>query len=101
MESKQKKIISFCLWGKNPKYTIGAVKNAVLAKEVYPDWICRFHIAPCVPEEIIEQLQSQENTEVILYEQTGNWETMFWRFFEADQSDDIIILVLSILNALI
>jgi len=33
-----KKIISFSLWGDNPVYTQGAIRNAELAKEIYPDW---------------------------------------------------------------
>ena len=32
------KVISFSLWGSEKKYTIGAIKNAELAKEVYPDF---------------------------------------------------------------
>ena len=39
------KIISFCLWGDLPKYNVGAIRNAELAQKIYPDWICRFHIA--------------------------------------------------------
>ena len=33
-----KKVISFSLWGKNPTYTIGAIKNAELASQFYPDF---------------------------------------------------------------
>ena len=33
-----KKIISLSLWGDNPVYTQGAIRNAELAKEIYPDW---------------------------------------------------------------
>ena len=29
-----KKIISFSLWGDNPKYTIGAIENAKLSKSL-------------------------------------------------------------------
>ena len=39
-----KKIISFCLWGNDPKYTVGALRNAELAKTIYPDWKTRFYI---------------------------------------------------------
>jgi len=35
----KKKIISFSLWGDKPMYTIGAIKNAKLAEEIYPGWI--------------------------------------------------------------
>ena len=31
------KIISFSLWGQDPKYTIGAIRNAELAREIYQD----------------------------------------------------------------
>lgn len=30
-----KKIISFSLWGNNPTYNIGAIRNAEIAKDVY------------------------------------------------------------------
>ena len=39
-----KKVISFSLWGNNPTYNIGAIKNAELAKEFYPDFECWFYI---------------------------------------------------------
>ncbi len=38
------KIISFSLWGQNPKYLTGAIRNAVLVKQIYPDWVCRFYV---------------------------------------------------------
>lgn len=37
-------LISFSLWGKNPKYLNGAVANAELAKEIYPGWRCVFFV---------------------------------------------------------
>lgn len=39
-----KKIISFSLWGNNQKYLVGALRNAILAREHYPGWVCRFYI---------------------------------------------------------
>jgi hypothetical protein len=83
-----KKVISFSLWGDNPKYTIGAVKNAQLAKQIYPGWLCRFYIGDDVPKEIIDDLMSL-HTEIINMGGTG-WNGMFWRFFAAD-SDDIVL----------
>lgn len=38
------RVISFCLWGEKPQYTVGAIKNAQLAKELYPDWDCWFYM---------------------------------------------------------
>lgn len=50
------KLISFALWGDNPKYTVGAVKNAKLAREFYPDWTCKFFLQEDVKDEIGSQL---------------------------------------------
>lgn len=82
-----KKIISFSLWGNNPIYTIGAIKNAKLTPIIYPSWISRFYCGKSVPSEIIEELQKIPTTEVILMEEDGNWEGMFWRFFACEDAD--------------
>ena len=75
-----KKVISFCLWGDNPNYVIGAIVNADIAKEEWQDWICRYYIAPTVPVGIIEELQSRDNVEVVLMDEDESWNGMFWRF---------------------
>lgn len=85
-------IISFSLWGNNPKYTIGAIKNAKLALEIYQEWICRFYIDNTVPNEIIDTLQSLPNTEIISKKISGNWTSMFWRFESSyDKNAKLII----------
>ena len=75
-----KKIISFALWGNNPKYTIGAIKNANLAKEFYPGWISRFYIHKDVDSSIINEIKNTPNTEVIIVNDEPDWRCMFWRF---------------------
>lgn len=88
-----KKVISFCLWGNNPTYTIGAIKNAELAKEIYPDWICRYYIGTSTSAEIINKLKSLDNTEVIIMKEEGDWTGMFWRFYAAsDDTVDVVIV---------
>ena len=51
-----KKVISFCLFGSEPIYTIGAVKNAQIASKIYPDWSLLFWLGDNVPEYITSQL---------------------------------------------
>ena len=85
-----KKIISFSLWGNAPMYTIGAIRNADLALSIYPDWVCRFYVGTSTPEEIIKQLESKSNSEIIRMKEAGDWTGMFWRFYAAD-GDDIVI----------
>ena len=36
------KVISFCLYGNDPLYTVGAIKNARYIKELLPDWNSMF-----------------------------------------------------------
>ena len=81
-----KKLICFSLWGDNPTYTVGAIKNADLAKKHYPGWICRYYIADCVPKDIVDEILSRDNTE-IMYMGKGDWTAMFWRFLPASHSD--------------
>ena len=81
------KIISFSLWGTNPKYTVGAIKNAQLAKLLYPDWICRFYCANDIPNPIIFQLEELDNVQLIFMEKPGDWTSMFWRFEPAGEKD--------------
>ena len=76
-----KYIISYSLWGNTPMYTIGAIRNAEQAREMYPDWICRFYVGDDVSKHIVSKLQSFDNTEVIVMQHKENdWQGMFWRF---------------------
>jgi hypothetical protein len=84
------KIVSFSLWGDNPKYTIGAVKNAHLVQELYSGWIGRFYCGRSVPQEILDKLNEVSNTEVILIDEEGDWTSTMWRFLSADSNDVVL-----------
>lgn len=74
------KIISFSLWGQNKFFTYGAVENAILAKELFPDWICRFYVGRDVQDYVIDFLKSQTNVQVISRDEKHSLGNMFWRF---------------------
>ena len=84
-----KKVISFSLWGNNPTYTIGAIKNAELASHFYPNFECWFYIhKDSVPNNIIEQLQSKSNVKIIFKSGDLNvLKPMTWRFESIDDPD--------------
>lgn len=46
-------IIAFSLWGSNPRYLRGAVRNLQEASLVYPGWVCRFYVDDSVPIEFV------------------------------------------------
>ncbi len=68
-----KTIIAFSLWGDNPTYTAGAIKNADLALEIYPGWVCRYYVGKSVPKDIVCTLIGRANTEVFVMSKDGDW----------------------------
>ena len=80
------KLITFSLWGQDPKYLVGALKNAKLAKEIYPDWVCRFYVGQSVPNPVIYQLEEMDNVQVVQRPEFGDWRGMYWRFEAASES---------------
>jgi hypothetical protein len=86
-----KKVISFSLWGDNPKYTIGAISNAKLAKVHYPGWEARFYCGMSVPQMIIDSL-SNEGATIVKMQEQGDWRGMFWRFLPASEPDVLAMI---------
>ena len=52
-----KKLITFSLYGQQPKYSYGTICNVEIAKTIYPDWICRIYYGNSVSNEIIDKLK--------------------------------------------
>jgi hypothetical protein len=82
-----KKIISFSLWGNDPKYCVGAIKNALLKEKYYPDWICRYYVNENVPCDYINELKSLKNIEVIISFNPADWTFTTERFCAIDDED--------------
>jgi len=81
------KLITFSLWGQDPKYTLGALKNAELSKTIYPGWKCRFYLGASVPKPIEYDLQKHDHVELVNRPEWGDWRGMFWRFEPAGEED--------------
>ncbi len=89
-----KKVISFSLWGSDPKYTIGAIRNAELAPIFYPGFEYWFYVhEDTVPRDIIESLQHTKNTKVILKNgDLNHCKPMMWRFEAIDDPEVEIMM---------
>lgn len=79
-----KKIIAFSLWGNDPKYNLGSIRNAEIAKILYPDWVCRFYVGKYVNRSIITQLENIAEVKIM---GVGNWTSTLWRFQAIPESD--------------
>jgi len=85
------RVVSYSLWGDNPKYNIGAIRNAELVKQMYPGWESRFYVGSNTPIETINKLRDL-GSNVIEMGIVGDWTGMFWRFFAAsDVNVDVMI----------
>jgi len=91
-----KKVISFSLWGDNPTYNIGAIKNAEMALTFYPDFECWFYIhTESVPKNTIETLKTIPNTKIICKEGEllhENCKPRTWRFEPIDDLEVEIMI---------
>lgn len=82
-QGSNKKVISFSLYGKKPLYYLGAEKNIQEAKEVYPDYICRFYCTKDVPNlEKLKNLAESGECELIVPDLTSP--PVFWRILACD-----------------
>jgi len=84
-----KKIVSYSLFGNNPRYTVNAFVNVELCKQFYPDWECRIYYDETVPLSIITTLNKTDNIKLIKVTGSGHSRRM-WRFFAYDDCDIFI-----------
>ena len=77
------KIISISVWGGNPRYIQGAIKQIQLAKKFYPDWKVRIYT---------DDVTHYKNLDVECIMGDTSF-GMFWRFLPMFESDDNIVMV--------
>ena len=73
------KLISYSLYGTNPKYLRGAIKNSLLAKEFFSEWTSRFYCGSDVPRDVLRELEKL-GSQVLLRQQDWHSNGMFWRY---------------------
>ena len=85
MQHSGSKVISFSLWGTDPLYVEGAIRNADLAAVIYPEWTCYYYCNSCVPKEIIDRLKNKPNTKVIELADEGGTFSALNRFLVVEE----------------
>lgn len=77
-------VLAFSLFGDEPRYNVGAIENAKLAKWIYPDWTVRVCVDDSTPAATIDALRAAA-AEVVPAPQWPNWRGgMFWRLLAID-----------------
>jgi hypothetical protein len=85
-----KKIISMSAWGNLPRFGYGAIKNAEIAKDIFPDWIVRVFVDDTLPFHYVSTLYQMNNVEVCEVDDK-NMFGAFWRFLSFSEEDSIVI----------
>ena len=72
--------VSFSLWGDQPIYNVGAIRNAELMKTIYSDWKMIVYYDNTVPSETIDKLKElipriNDNTSISFQNTTTNTAT--------------------------
>ena len=81
---RQENIISYSLFGAEPRYCENALQNVQRAKILFPEWTCRFYVDNTVPDLIILRLKLLGAQIVLINEQQQPISGLFWRFFVMD-----------------
>jgi len=77
--------LSYSLWGNDPLYNIGAIRNSEQVKEIYPDWQMILYYDNSVPSETINSLLN--NNVICLDMSNSGIHGSFWRFLASDIED--------------
>lgn len=86
-------VITFSLWGNNPRYLRGAVRNALLVQDVYPGWRVRFYLDTSVPQDVVGLLRELKS-ELRFQPHHGHpFEGLAWRFQVLDDPEVDFFLV--------
>jgi hypothetical protein len=74
------RIISFSLFGSDPRYLRGALDNVLAARIHYPGWTCRFYVGPGVDGRLVAALRD-EGAETLLDESSEDRRLLLTRRF--------------------
>ncbi|AOW15516.1 tetratricopeptide repeat protein [Hydrogenophaga crassostreae] len=85
---KRPNVIAFSLWGEQPRYLRGALRNVLEAPTVLPGWSLRFYVDATVPAAFLDLLR-ENGAEVVLHQgakPASLRQRLAWRFLVANDA---------------
>ena len=82
-------VAAFSLWGAQPRYLRGALRNVLEAPKVLPGWTLRFYVDHTVPEAFLALLR-EHGAQVVMHpadKPASLRERLAWRFLVANDKD--------------
>ena len=87
-----RKVISFSVYGSNPKYLKGAIANAILKKDIYPDWYSLFYVSSSLEGVFTRELEALAD-EIEIVKEPDDERAMFWRFRAVADFENTLVIV--------
>jgi len=84
--TRERNVISFSLFGGDPKYCEPAILNVQEQPRIYPNWVCRFYVDGSVPESVIARLRAGGGQVVFVDGPAAQWPGPMWRFLALDDA---------------
>lgn len=85
--ANKKQVIAFSLWGNQPRYIFGSLRNLLLAPDLYPGWELWFYVDRTVPQKVINMLRQLGATVMMQAPDQPEKQKLCWRFEVANRSD--------------
>jgi hypothetical protein len=85
------KVFSFCLYGSNPKYTLGMIENIKIINEYFNEWYTYIYYNN-IPSDILEKIKTFNNV-VLINSTYNNYKTTLDRFKSIDITNVEIMMV--------
>ena len=86
------RLISFSLYGTDPKYLGAALQIVSDTKEIFPGYLPRFYVSQEIEEGLITHLK-EAGSEIVRKERKDGIDGMFWRFLAASDPEAEVVLV--------
>lgn len=86
-------IISYSLYGTDPKYSVGIVRNLELIPKIYPDWKAAIYHDDSLSHKFLKKIESKALLFNVSSLGDGEMPGMFWRFLAYDLPDVDRVLI--------
>jgi hypothetical protein len=83
-QTRERNVIAFSLFGRDPRYCEPAVLNVQEQPRVYPHWVCRFYVDDSVPDNVIARLAKGGAQIVPVKGPAAQWPGTVWRLLALD-----------------